>query len=93
MLPPFQVRKILPPKTDAQVQGGPDTFSSVGSTLKEDKSHQRSISRGKSLLPFQNYSDGIVRMKTEEYEDLVKIQPKAALRYLDEDDGEIILVR
>lgn len=37
--------------------------------------------------------DGVIRMKKNEYDELLKKQPKAALRYIDESDGEVILVR
>ena len=40
-----------------------------------------------------NDNDGVVRMKREEYDQLLKEQPLAALRYIDESDGEVILVR
>lgn len=36
--------------------------------------------------------DAVVRMKKAEYDDLLRREPKAALRYIDESDGEVILV-
>jgi len=37
--------------------------------------------------------DAVVRMKKVEYDELLRSEPKAALRYIDESDGEVILVR
>ena len=36
--------------------------------------------------------DAVIRMKKAEYDELLKREPKAALRYIDESDGEVILV-
>lgn len=36
--------------------------------------------------------DAVVRMKKAGYDELLKRQPDAALRYIDESDGEVILV-
>lgn len=36
--------------------------------------------------------DAVIRMKKAEYDALLLREPKAALRYVDESDGEVILV-
>ena len=41
----------------------------------------------------QPSGDGVIRMKKSEYDSLLAREPRAALRYVDESDGEVILVR
>lgn len=37
-------------------------------------------------------ADGVVRISKEAYDELLQREPQAALKYLDEEDGDVILV-
>lgn len=90
MLPPFRVRSIVPLQWHGEsnsmasaAMANPPAIEELGSTTAVDRLHATNEAR---------YADGIIRMAKSEYEELVKQNPQAALRYIDESDDEVILV-
>ena len=86
MLPSFRVRRILPlestnlPFKDLTCTPTGNSSFTTGQALKH------------RTLDEKRYWDGYIQMRKDEYEQMVKTRPEAALRYLDSDDGEVILV-
>lgn len=37
-------------------------------------------------------ADGVIQIEWKDYDDLLAERPAAALRYVDEDDGEVVMV-
>ena len=93
MLPPFRVRRILP--LDVTVPSFAHPQLNVPTTLTRQSPL---ATAGTDTAPIRSssadskYVDGVILMNKDEYTELLKTQPQAALRYVDEDDGEVIHV-
>jgi len=76
MLPPFRVKKLIP-----RAEAGPSGYP--GQNYLEYL-QERSSGAGAA--------DGIIRMSRQAYDELLEREPNAALTYLDEEDGDVVLV-
>lgn len=92
MLPPFRVRGIVPLEASASPQEQSTNLASNESLVTGNTSAAASAPQASNPQDLKRYQDGIIRMRKSEYEELIKGNPRAALRYLDESDGEVILV-
>lgn len=69
----------------------------VKNIISPDSTPQSSSSATSSSAPpaarrTSSYTDGVIRMSKEAYDDLLKRLPEAVLSYIDEEDGEVVLV-
>jgi len=79
MLPPFRVKKLLP-------------SSEAGPSVNPQTDYLQDLRRRLSSGSGSGSVDGVIRMSRQAYDDLLEREPDAALTYLDEEDGEVVLV-
>jgi len=84
MLPPFRVKKLAP-RSEAGPSVNPP--SEYFQDLRRRSSGSASGSGSGS-----GAVDGIIRMSRQAYDELLEREPEAALTYLDEEDGDVVLV-
>lgn len=67
----------------------------VKSLLSPESTPQSSSSLSSVPAPVtrrSSYTDGVIRMSKEAYDELLQRLPEAVLSYIDEEDGEVVLV-
>jgi len=69
----------------------------VKNIISQDSTPQSSSSHTSSSAPpaarrSSSYTDGVIRMSKQAYDELLNRLPEAVLSYIDEEDGEVVLV-
>jgi len=94
MLPPFRVKKLIP---RSEAGTSVDSPSEYVQDLRRRSSGSGSGNGSGVGFGFGNGNgngavDGVIRMSRQAYDELLEREPDAALTYLDEEDGGVVLV-